>query len=509
MNKEQQEQQAQNFIDALTRMQLSPDFDRINRLAVSRNGLDYTPLTETQKCSMLEWLLSPNEGHGLGDYFIKQLLKVVYQTLNQDAEGDPDRLTQRIEQLNIWPSDEVLNSSFCGAFVTCEVPLPDSKNSQKRADRVDLVVYDHSQSTLIVIERKDGAPLGLGQLEKYRAHYEALYGRNNTLARYYLLLDSTERDYSQNKNTTQQELEHWVQLGDDWIKSAIDPLLAQRLVAPDLAEQLRYIRDYVFSYWEETSEPYYKHRDSAFLSFLYQHQADLDQLNSATIMLNDTGCKNETEYKIAELTDTQLFNQVLPVATKTAGAKLTPLQRQAVDRYMRFMPLIRVLREYNVMHVLQEAVRLKFEDSGKPYFATEIDSGRRWHSLCLCPESHTPNPQQAQESEWWPYTLEILFQEAPNAEDALPQPDTVQVILHKDKRCAESLKPLAEKLWQLCKGNRKQLMNLVKAEKTLTFRGQSQVLATFEGKAHLTLEPGWGIYPLIEHLSQITRKISL
>lgn len=496
MNKKQQNQQAQNFINALTRMQLNPAFNTVNQLAVSRNGLDYVPLTETQKCSMLEWLLSPNEGHGLGDYFIKQLLQAVYQKLHQDAEEDPDRLQQRIDQLGIWNTYDALNASFSGAFVTCEVPLSGSKNSQKRADRVDLVIFDYTQDTLIVIERKDGAPLSEGQLAKYYQHFENLYGTTDQITRYYLLLDSYEQDYS--KSIPAETLDNWIQLGDDWIKAAIDPLLERDLLAPDLAEQLRYIRDYAFSYWEETSEPYYKQQDKIFLSFLHQHQSDLDQLNTASIKLN------ETEHKITELRDNQLFNQVLPLAADTAGAKLTELQRQAVDLYMRHIQLIRMLNEYEVMQVLQEAVRGKFEDSGKPYFATEIDSGRGWHSLCLCPEQHTPTSQQAQESEWWPYTLEILFQQAPDAEDAEPQPDIVQVILHKDKRSAESLKPFAEQLWQTYKDNCRNQSS----GKTLTFRGQSQVLNTFEGKAYLKLEAGQGIYPIIETFKQISSRIS-
>ncbi|OOV86931.1 PD-(D/E)XK nuclease family protein [Oceanospirillum linum] len=475
---------AKNFIDALTKMQLDPAFDTVNRLAVSRSGLDYVPMTETQKCAMLEWMLTPNEGHGLGDYFIKALLKAVYQKLGQDAGSQQHTLEARVDEIGRWYPYDALNRSFSAAFVTREVPINDPKGSSNRVGRADLVIYDEVQSTLIVIERKDGSKLSKGQLSKHYEHFEGLYRENNKISRYYLLLDSYELDHSQ--TTSEEDLNNWIQLGDDWIKAAIDPLLERHLIASDLREQFRYIRDYVFGYWDEDTESYYKNYDKTLLSFLHENQVHLDQLNSATI---------QSDVTITDINDSQLFNQLLP-----HSSGLDSEERQALDLYMRHMQLIQVLNDYGAMNVLQAAVHRAFSHQGEAYFASEIDSGRGRHSLLLCPKAHIPNAVQSIENDCWPYMLEITFKEGSQAEDAEPEPDTVQVWLYREPETHQELKPLAEKVWQAYKARYRENPT----ERKMSFRGKSQLLASFEGKQWLKLDPARGLYPLINNFKNIT-----
>ena len=482
---------AKNFIDALTRMQLDPAFETVNRLAVSRNGLDYVSMTETQKCAMLEWMLTPNEGHGLGDYFIKALLKAVYQKLDQDTGSQQRALKAKVDKMGLWYPYDALNSNFSAAFVTKEVPLPGFEGSRNRAGRVDLVIYDETQRTLIVIERKDGSRLSDGQLSKYYEHFEGLYRENNKIARYYLLLDSYELDHS--KTTAEEDLRNWIQLGDDWIKAAIDPLLERQLIASDLREQFRYIRDNVFGYWNEDTESYYKNYDKTLLSFLHENQAHLDQLNSATIQPKD-----QTAVTITAINDDQLFNQLLP---HSSGLK--PTERQALGLYMRHMQLIQVLNDYGAMNVLQGAIDRAFSHQGEAYFANEIHSGRGWHSLLLCPATHIPNAVQSIENDCWPYMLEIVFKEGSKAEDAEPEPDTVQVWLYSEPETHQELKPLAEKVWQVCKTY--YLEN--PTERKMSFRGKYQLLTTFEGKQSLKLDPEGGLYSLIDNFKNITSSL--
>lgn len=496
MNQKNKNQHAQQFIDALNSMQLDPMFNTVSRLAVSRNWLNYVGLTETQKCALLEWLLKPNEGHGLGDYFIRQLLLAVYQKLQQDAEINGETLSDRVNALNLCQTHDALNSNYSAAFVDREITLPDNESSRNRTGRVDLIIYDEIQKTLIVIERKDGSKLSPGQLEKYRKYFSALYD-SDRITQYYLLLDSCEQDHS--KTTPEEELQHWIQLGDDWLKSAINHLLQHGLVPKDIGNQLCHIRDYVLGYWNEESEPYYKDSDQLFLNFLHDHQQSLTLLNEASIQL-----KNGPQL-ITWLDGNRLFNEIQPSTPGSPGESLTTLERQAISLYTQHLQLLSVLNSYGAMSVLETAINKAFSNNDREYFATEIDRVRKKQSLCLCPDRHIPNAQQALESEWWPYTLEIVLKEAPQEEDTNDQSSTVQVILNRNDTCAEELKPLANQVWQT-------YLTYFKEQSTTKlkmFKGQSQVLASFEGQEHLKLTPGEGIYPYIEAFKQITHRIDV
>jgi hypothetical protein len=149
---------------------------------------------EVPMSRFLAWLLSPHEGHGLGDRAIKALLYALWQLEEQPAQAS---------LAGLQPA-RVAQVSFDNAFVLREFALDE-------AGRIDLLVVDPQHGCVLAIEHKFGAKLGRDQLQRYR---QALERRFAGWKRIHVYLDSDEAD-------GEQDALHWFRLDYRWIRELL------------------------------------------------------------------------------------------------------------------------------------------------------------------------------------------------------------------------------------------------------------------------------------------------
>lgn len=208
-------QQAALFIKDMQQLLATPAFPLLARYNQERSWLSYLPLREKHYCSLLEWLLSPGEGHGLGDFFLKQLLTEANTTaLANTSSPLAIRFSDRLED-DLWLElDELFTSSLQSALIAQEVPITDDR-------RIDLLIVDPALYVVVAIERKDGSRVHSDQLRHYQRWVESNYPHYYQL---FILSDSHEFEH---------DLEgaiDWIQLDDSWlIKALKEALIPGRL----------------------------------------------------------------------------------------------------------------------------------------------------------------------------------------------------------------------------------------------------------------------------------------
>lgn len=216
------EQQAADFIKDMQLLIAAPEFSRLSRYNQERTWLGYLPLSERHYCSLLEWLLNPQEGHGLGDFFLKQLLREAYTTaLESSSPSVAEHFKQRLKA-NMWfDLDELLISSLHSAMVAQEVAINLDEIDQPQNRRMDLLIVDPVMYVVIVIERKDGSKTHSGQLKDYQKWVEKEYPDYYQL---FILSDSRGLEHDLESSPD------WIQLDDSWlIQSLKEALIPGRL----------------------------------------------------------------------------------------------------------------------------------------------------------------------------------------------------------------------------------------------------------------------------------------
>jgi hypothetical protein len=203
-------QQAAAFIKGMQQLLATPEFPRLARYNQERSWLGYLPLKEKHYCSLLEWLLSPGEGHGLGDFFLKQLLTEANTTaLANTSSPLAKRFSKRLKDELWFELDELFTSSLQSALVAQEVPISEDR-------RIDLLVVDPVLYVVVAIERKDGSRVHSDQLRHYQHWVESYYPDYYQL---FILSDSHEFEH---------DLEgaiDWIQLDDSWLVNALKEAL--------------------------------------------------------------------------------------------------------------------------------------------------------------------------------------------------------------------------------------------------------------------------------------------
>ena len=118
----------------------------------TRQIFDVLGLGENNLSKAFAWLLNPREAHGVGDYFIKALLR---ETVIKSKQRLPVSLL------------EIGSSSFHGMNVSLEYSLPDKR-------RLDFLLTDIDHQLVIIIEHKYGSAEHGGQLAAYSEWAEKL-----------------------------------------------------------------------------------------------------------------------------------------------------------------------------------------------------------------------------------------------------------------------------------------------------------------------------------------------
>ncbi|WP_427948696.1 PD-(D/E)XK nuclease family protein [Acinetobacter sp.] len=137
---------------------------------------------ELQHSNFLAWLFNPQETHGLGDYVLKEFIKIYFKENEyQNLGGD----------------------SGLSVFDFIELNLDDLIIKREHKN-IDLLFLSKNNKFCMIIENKIYSSEGEGQLKKYREYVESEY--NNYKHKIYIYLSLLDQVISE------QEQEYYVQL---------------------------------------------------------------------------------------------------------------------------------------------------------------------------------------------------------------------------------------------------------------------------------------------------------
>lgn len=186
-------------IDLLKKLLLEDDFMSIQGLAkqeVNLMSILKVAHKELQHSNLLAWLFNPNETHGLGDYFLKEFIKLYFRENNYQ--------------------DLVSGESKLSVFEFVEFNFDDLVILRERGN-IDILVLSKSNELCIVIENKIYASEGKGQLRKYRKYIEENYP--NYTYKLFIYLSLFEQEI------TEKEKEYYIRITYNHVKSIISKLI--------------------------------------------------------------------------------------------------------------------------------------------------------------------------------------------------------------------------------------------------------------------------------------------
>ncbi len=176
---------------------------------------------EIHVSNMLAWLLSPDEGHGLGDLPIKELL---FEAASSCA-GPPGGSVGKFR-----PSF-VANRSFANMVVVREYAVTDPTG------RIDLVLVDPMQELVIAVENKYGARQSADQLKNYAEAIASQMERGTTWELICVLLDSDP--------DSAPEDPRWIKVSYEWITRMLRTQLDLKRLSADSEATLREFVEYL------------------------------------------------------------------------------------------------------------------------------------------------------------------------------------------------------------------------------------------------------------------------
>jgi len=196
------------FLDIMKQLMADPKFLTLVEYGKSRHWVQELNLLENHFSDILMWLFDPNEGHGLGDFFIKRFLSSVHITANEKADSTcMSNYKSRVDNETWLDLDEIALCNFGSSIIAREVVVPENQK------RIDILIVDPINEIVVTIERKDGSNVHSNQLRRYQDFIEKSYSSYYQL---FVLSDSYEKDHQ----IGEDELD-WIQIGDSWLIDAL------------------------------------------------------------------------------------------------------------------------------------------------------------------------------------------------------------------------------------------------------------------------------------------------
>ena len=199
-------------MDTIYKIINDESFLYLSRYNQSLHIFDIIPQNERTHSSLIAWLIDPNEGHGMGDYFIKNM----FYSLVFD-ENFP---------LSI---NEIESISFGNLIIDTEVAVSNT-------NIIDILMYDPINRYLFVIENKYGATLTNNQLERYNDWAEKQKENIPNLTKVLIVIDGL--------STISSVAQSWSVINYEWITSSIVSLLGRGILNAEIEKLLR---DYYIS----------------------------------------------------------------------------------------------------------------------------------------------------------------------------------------------------------------------------------------------------------------------
>jgi len=142
---------------------------------------------ELQHSNLLGWLFSPNETHGLDDFFIKEFIKLYFK------ENEYQDLGNDNSKLSVF---DFVNMNF------------DDVEIRREHKNIDILILSKSNGLCILIENKIYAKEGKGQLTKYRNYVEDEFSEYKHKIFIYLSLFEQEISEKERDNYVLLTYEH-------------------------------------------------------------------------------------------------------------------------------------------------------------------------------------------------------------------------------------------------------------------------------------------------------------
>jgi PD-(D/E)XK nuclease superfamily len=180
---------------------LDEDFTNLQNLASDEvNLMDILGVAhkELQHSNFLAWLFNPNESHNLGDFAVKEFIKLYFRE-NEFAD------------LGLQTKLSVFD------FVHLDF---DDLEIRREYKNIDLILLSRKSEFCIVIENKIYSGEGKGQLKKYRELIETEYPEFKQ--KIYIFLSLFEQ------NITEEEQDYYVQLDYTHIVKLIEQVILQK-----------------------------------------------------------------------------------------------------------------------------------------------------------------------------------------------------------------------------------------------------------------------------------------
>ena len=155
---------------------------------------------ELQHSNFLAWLFDPKETHGLGDYFIKEFIKLYYKENEYQDLGNTDK------SLSVFD------------FVRLDFSDIEIKREHKN---IDILILSSKNKFCILIENKIFASESKGQLTKYRKQIEKDYPDFKHKIYTYLSLEEQEISEEEQEFYIKFTYEHIVKLIKESLNSNI------------------------------------------------------------------------------------------------------------------------------------------------------------------------------------------------------------------------------------------------------------------------------------------------
>lgn len=157
---------------------------------------------ELQHSNLLAWLFNPNETHGLGDFFIKEFIKLYFKENEYKDLGNTDTKLSVFDFVNLDFSDIEI---------------------KREHKNIDLLILSKSNGFCIMIENKIFAKESKGQLKKYREYIESEYP--SFRHKIYIFLSLFEQEISESESG------YYVQLTYEHIKKLLSQIIENKSIS--------------------------------------------------------------------------------------------------------------------------------------------------------------------------------------------------------------------------------------------------------------------------------------
>lgn len=262
----------------LKQLILDEDFTSLQNLATEEvNLMEILRVAkkELPHSNFLAWMFSPNESHNLGDFALKEFIKLYYRE-------------NQFQDLGLQTKLSVFD------FVNLDF---DDLEIRREYKNIDLILISKKNDFCIVIENKIYSRESREQLKKYRSLIEKEYP--NFKHKIYIFLSLFEQDI------TEEEQDYYVQLDYSHILKLVEQIIQRK----SLKDKTRFIFEQYLQTLksmlnrneqiEEIAQNLYKKYKSAFdLVFQYVQTDSFDNSFLVNLIKNDSKLELVTSGKI-------------------------------------------------------------------------------------------------------------------------------------------------------------------------------------------------------------------